>query len=412
MATSTEESFVTSPPAYQTVWVQQVGGLRTDSGGYYGITSDNNENIYAVSGINGPINPSEPPTADSLLGGIIIKSDSGGERKWTRLLGSSSARLNSTVADNVGSFIYVVGYSYDAIGDQANNGGMDALIAKYDQDGNQLWVRQFGTAGSDWLTDVAIDSTGNVFASGVVGGILDGQPFQGPVDAFIVKYDSNGNRLWTRTIGSNVTEYANGLAIHNESVYLVGDTNGSLDGQTHTGNHFGFIVKYDSTGNQLWVKQFDSTGTDQFFKVNTDSSGNLYVVGNTYDSNSFMGQTSLGGMNAIMAKFDSDGNLVFAKQFGTGGAAFDVAIRNNSVFITGQAVGALNGEKSAGDRDAFLVQYDSAGNLLNTSLLGTTAMDGAMGITTTASNVYIAGFTFGDLGSGLIGIKDIFVAKY
>ena len=174
--------------------------------------------------------------------------------------------------------------------------GCDAFIAKYDSSGNQLWVRQFGTDGDEEGFGVAVgshgfavnrrgfaaDRHGNIYVAGYTDGSFPGQTSAGEVDAFIAKYDSHGNQRWVRQFGTDRSEDALGVAADRHgNTYVVGYTDGSFPGQTSVGEDDAFIAKYDSYGNQHWVRQFGTDGFERALGVAVALGGNAYVVGYT-----------------------------------------------------------------------------------------------------------------------------------
>lgn len=76
-----------------------------------------------------------------------------------------------------------------------------------------LWTRQFGSTKTESANAVAVDSAGNVYAAGWTQGALSGQTSAGDEDAFVRKYDGEGNELWTRQFGSAKNEVANGVTV-------------------------------------------------------------------------------------------------------------------------------------------------------------------------------------------------------
>jgi hypothetical protein len=90
------------------------------------------------------------------------------------------------VADESGN-IYVVGVTSGTFSGQTSLGGYDAFIAKYDSSGNAVWTSQFGTSGGDGASDMVADGSGNIYVAGVTSGTFSGQSSSGGNDAFIMK---------------------------------------------------------------------------------------------------------------------------------------------------------------------------------------------------------------------------------
>ncbi|MCG3772890.1 MAG: hypothetical protein JW384_04114 [Nitrosomonadaceae bacterium] len=80
--------------------------------------------------------------------------------------------------------------------------------------------------------------------------------------AVIYKHDVNGNQLWSRQFGS-VATYAFDVTVDSSGVYVVGQTYDTLSGQTHLGSSDAYIRKYDVDGNELWTRQFGSSFRDE-----------------------------------------------------------------------------------------------------------------------------------------------------
>ena len=120
---------------------------------------------------------------------------------------------------------YISGSTSGILGG-TNAGGLDAYLRKYDSAGNELWTRQFGTTSpDDFANSVAVDSLGGVYIGGYTSGDLGGTNHGGESDAYLRKYDSAGNELWTRQFGSFTTDYGRSVAVDSVgSVVITGYT--------------------------------------------------------------------------------------------------------------------------------------------------------------------------------------------
>ena len=160
--------------------------------------------------------------------------------------------------------VYVAGHTVGAFAGQtlASQGQPDVFLTRYDEQGNAIWSRQFGSTEQDHGTGVTVDLTG-VYVVGWTQGALPGQSFLGDYDAFIRKYDVNGNVLWTRQFGTAAQEQAFGVATDGTGIYVVGYTQGPLaPGTPANPGEDAFIRRYDANGNEVWTKQFGSPSGD------------------------------------------------------------------------------------------------------------------------------------------------------
>jgi hypothetical protein len=155
---------------------------------------------------------------------------------------------------------------------------------------------------------ISIDSNGNIYVTGTIGGNI----YSGNGDAFIAKYDTNGGQLWLKQFGTSQLDEGLGISIDsNDFIYVTGKTSGSLSGNINLGGYSdAFVAKYDTNGTQIWVKQFGSSGSDSATAISADSSGNvLYAAGSTDGSLPGNSRFSVFG-DAFVAGFDANGNLL------------------------------------------------------------------------------------------------------
>jgi hypothetical protein len=278
-------------------------------------------------------------------------------------------------------------------------------VVKYDSDGVKQWTQQLGTSSSDEGRGIATDSSGNVYVTGSTLGAFDGSNAGGQ-DLFVVKYDSAGDRKWTKQLGTSSYDIAEGIATDSSgNIYLTGHTYDSIDG-SYSGSQDLFVVKYDSAGDWKWTRQVDDAGFG--VDIIANSNGDIYVA----SSNG----------NATLMKYDSDGNKLWTKQLDSDGplSAYGLTMDDNgNIYITGNAVSEIcNGlpghdEDYEACYDAFVVKYDSEGDWKWTQKIGTSSYDFGEGITTDSSgNVYLTGVTSGNLdGNTNAGEYDLFVMK-
>lgn len=117
----------------------------------------------------------------------------------------------------------------------------------FSNSGTRQWTRLLGVAGQiTQANGIASDSSGNTYLTGRTSGSLDGQILSGTQDLFVTKYDSGGNKQWTRLLGiAGVSTTAYGITSDSlGDLYSTGITSGNLDGQILTGTQDLFVLKY------------------------------------------------------------------------------------------------------------------------------------------------------------------------
>ncbi len=218
--------------------------------------------------------------------------------EWTKQLGTSGDDISFGVSSDGLGNVYISGFTGGSLGGP-HAGYADAFLSKYDSDGNFQWTAQLGTSGDDQSFGVTSDGLGNVYISGTTEGSLGGTN-AGLGDAFLSKYDSNGNFQWTSQLGTSSADGSNGVSSDGlGNAYISGYTRGSLDG-TSSGSFDAFLSKYDSSGNLLWTEQLGTSSSDYSTGVSSDGLGNVYISGETLGS---FGRTSAGGRDAFIVKF-------------------------------------------------------------------------------------------------------------
>jgi len=340
-------------------------------------------------------------------GGFVRKYDANGNELWVRSLGTQ-ARVNG-VTVNLSGGVYVVGLTSGALPGQVSAGGGDAFVRKYDFNGNEVWTRQFGTSANDGGRAITFTSDGDVYVAGETSGTLPGQVSAGGADAFVRSYSSTGTELWTRQFGSAGVDLARVISANEfeepRTILVAGVTSFRLPGQIHLGALDAFVRKLDAnTGGEVWTRQFGSPLSDDAFGIAVDDEGfGVYVAGST--NGTLPGGASAGSVDGFVRKYDLNGSEVWTRQFGT--PALDnglgISVDASGVYVAGFTDGTFLGQTSAGGRDAYVRQYDDDGVEGLTFQFGTPDEDQARSIFADSPSVYVAGLTRGTFPGEISG---------
>ncbi len=390
---------------------------------------------------------------------------------WPAVLASTpDSSLNApqdygiaVATDLLGGGAYVAGVTQNGHFDLSQSlGEQDGFVAKFDQYGNLLWVHQFGTPVTDYVTGVVADTGGNVFISGYTEGRqwTPGPP--GPTTAlaagFLLSYDKDGNFKWREDIGPfdgiNTTQCAafgvaldqyqavyaagncatpplgvvqrctaggcdgpngglltlvspipalrlpffQGISVDVRGAYdLVGSTNGGLQGGSS--NPVGFVtqVQANTSSTPVWVGTLAPNGGTQLGlnAVATDSANNVYAGG--FTDGTLPGQTSQGGLDAVLASYGENGNALWAIQFGTAadegltGLAFNPLTNPQELVLTGTV------NAGGANQSAYVAFYGYQANALSpwaTFDPGVTALSGGVAVADSLGDLYL-GYTTG-----------------
>jgi hypothetical protein len=162
-------------------------------------------------------------------------------------------------------------------------GGMDMVLAKYDSNGNYLWAKSVGSSNDDLGGSIAIDASNNVYVTGYYHDTVDFNPgaatntltSQGGSDMYIAKYDINGNYLWAKSVGGSGDDEGYSIIIDAlDNVYAIGGFHGTVDFDPNAAtaylNSAGgldmYFAKYDINGNYLWAASVGGSIGDDFVK--------------------------------------------------------------------------------------------------------------------------------------------------
>jgi hypothetical protein len=326
------------------VWTQQFGGAKYDWAS--ALSADGLGHVYAAGRIQGPNSPYTGATAVAFLN----KYDSAGNLLWSQKP-DGTFDAESVSADKSGS-IYVAGIAGSQL-TNSNSRGM-AFLAKYDENGANVWNRQFGT-GTNWINGVFSDGVNGIYVAGYTSNDLDGVN-AGALDAFVRKYDASGNVIWTRQFGTTASDAANGVSGDSSgNIYVVSTLGQGGMPENNTGDGDVILNKFDGAGNLAWSRTYDSGATDLSNGVSVDGLGNVYITGATWGS---IAGTNAGHSDAFEIKIDANGNTIWSRQFGTDLWDNSISVSADglgNVYTAGNTEGQLFGALD-GFEDAFMLK--------------------------------------------------------
>ncbi|MCP3105494.1 SBBP repeat-containing protein [Myxococcus sp. K15C18031901] len=328
--------------------------------------------------------------------------------QWTQTFGATGAstQVLDLAGDSTGN-TYVTGYTGGALNGTPMVGLLDSFLQARNAGGTLLWSKPIGAPGNFALgygiaTGQASD---DVYVAGYTAGSVDGTPIIGQTDAFVTKYRKTGVRQWTRQVGGAgfATEGYDVAVDASDNVFLVGVAEGGLDGNTRVGNRDMIVTKFDTAGNKLWTRQTGAAGKNtQGRRAATDAAGNVFVSG--WTEGGMDGNALMGVQDFFVVKYDSAGNKLWTRQLGSSGnavwlygSATDAA---GNVYLTGQSGGGLDGNpNTTAAGDVFLSKYDTSGTRQWTREFSATNGIFASGLFIDASGVYVSGGGRGDVGN-------------
>jgi hypothetical protein len=479
-----------SATAQELEWATRAGGADSDVGA--GIATDSAGNSYVTGDFEGAATfgaggDNETVLRDAGGGEIFVaKYDRNGQLLWAMQAGGTGSAHGSAIATDGHGNSYITGSlngtaTFGAGEDnetvlRAGDAESEMFVAKYDRDGGRLlWATRAGGADIDVGAGIATDSAGNSYVTGTFNGTATfgaGEDNEtvlrdaGGGEIFFAKYDRSGRLLWAMQAGGTGSAHGSAIATdgHGNS-YITASFNGTAtfgageDNETvlRAGDAESemFVAKYDRDGRLLWATQAssirvdeedDSEGYASGSGIATDPRGHSYVTGTLLFGPVTFGpggdnETVLrdaGGGEIFVAKYDRNGQLLWAMQAGGTGSAHGSAIATDghgNSYITASFNGTATfgaGEDNetvlrAGDAESemFVAKYDRDGRLLWATQEVTLYDDigvRSRGIATDPrGNSYVTGqfdgratFSAGEDDETLFEAmgSDVFVAKY
>jgi hypothetical protein len=402
------------------LWTRQFGSALEDIG--QGIAIDSTDHVLVAGTTLGDLDGETNPGGSAVF---VTKYASDTSRAWTRVFGSGSTDTGRAVARDSADNVYVTGDTQGTSFDgQAADGSLNGFLTKFTSSGTRQWTQVFGTAGGERAYAIATDSGNNIYVVGETSGDLDGEHNAGGPDAFLIKFDSNGTRLWTRLLGSTGSETAYGVtADNNGNVYVTGSTDGVLGVDPSPGdpavNFDAFVAKYDPDGTRQWVTQLGTSCTEWTNSIALGTGGNLYVAGKILTC-AFAGNTPNGLYDAFVAYLDGNGTVQWVRQFGTSehdsanGVTTDSA---GNAYVTGYLDSVYFNDDSEG-HIIFLAKYDSAGDrtwLVQDAAGSSWGNQGRAAATDSQDNIFLTGMMHGQLDGHINanqGEDDVFILKF
>lgn len=337
--------------------------------------------------------------------GSILRFDAQGAVSWRRTIaGPGFDTATAVAADGTGG-AFVCGSTDGNLGGQnaGPQGHQDPWLARYDAAGNQLWIRQWGAAGSlDRALALAPDGNGGVYVAGDV-------PGPGLRDAWLARYDAAGTQRWAIPIGSSGSDIAWAVArAGDDGVFVGGFTGGNLGGSL-SGIYDLWLARYDGTGTRVWTVQYGTAGVETLTELIADGDGGVFAAG-AADAASTFGGAGHGGTDCWVGRFSSSGGQLWVRRIGTSSNDFWKGLTSDGsrhVFGCGSTEGGLGGTH-VGAADAWIMDLDGAGTVVWTRQLGTTGLDDASAVMPTGGGFIVGGHTDGSLG----GVSGSWIAHY
>jgi hypothetical protein len=365
-------------------------------------------------------------------------------RLWGTYYGSGNVDGTAEISiDNSGN-IYIGG-STESTTDIASTGAwdvtlgssFDAYLAKFTSNGNRTWGTYYGGNGYDFGNDLVTDANANVYLAGRTASVTDiastgawDVTRDNSYDGYLVKFSSNGVRLWGTYYGGEGQDNIYALAIDsNYNIFISGNTS-STNGIASAGawdislggDQDAFLAKFSSTGSRLWGTYYGGIDIEDGYALATDDNDNVYLCGVTQSITDIasIGAWDMiigGSIDGFLVKFSTSGIRLWGTYYGGSGLDMGRAILTDkfgNIYMSGYtestteiaSTGAWD-QSLGGDRDAFLVKFSTSGSRLWGTYFGGSGKDYGKALSINSSGeVFLGGLTWSSTEVATIGAWD------
>ena len=279
---------------------------------------------------------------------LLIKTDKHGVLQWSNFIGSGT---NEVIANSI---INCSSGGYAAVGEISLAAYVpDIYVVRLNNNGDTIWTHHYGTPIYEKGTSIVETPNHNFAISFIQDNDTTG----------ILEIDSLGNELWWKKYSLYYNTTNNNYF---RSISLLADGGFVLSGvaqQTYIGSATqGIIMRTDSLGDSLWLKQFGGVGGDEFFQAGESPDGNIIVGG-------ISAPNLTSGYGSHILKLDLNGNAIWTKYYGGGNTADDGCVSISNCSDGGYIIGGTVRSVGLSD-DMFITRLNSNGDSLWTKSFG------------------------------------------
>ncbi len=390
------------------VWAKRIGGVGSDLGFSIAITPTGEVLLTGWFSSTADFDPGAATVNLTSAGQedvFVAKFDANGNYVWAKKIGSTNTDRGTSITTNAAGEIFLTGYFYNTVDfdpgtgvvNIASAGSSDVFVLKLSSSGNYIWVKTMGGLSNEGATSIAMNSQGELYILGLFNGpnASDFDPGIGvysltatnnEADIFILKLNTNGDFVWAKKIGAELSDSGRGLVVDpSGNICITGyintpqidfDPGAAVYNVSTVGFYDAFVLKLDSAGNFIWAKVLGGIGADFGQAIAVDTFGNIYTTGEiqgggTIDFDPGIGVYNLetvGGGDIYVSKLDASGNFVWAICMG-GFMNYEdgrsLKVMGNNLYLAGRFASTVDFDPGtnvlnlipAGQQDSFICKF-------------------------------------------------------
>jgi hypothetical protein len=316
----------------------------------------------------------------------FIRTNPSGDTLWTRTYGTTSGGDYGRSVQQTQDGGFIIAGLRDSFG----IGPWDVFLVKTNDLGDTLWTKTYGGSSDEEGHSIQQTTDGGYIIVGYTGSFGAGSN-----DVYLIKTDSTGDSLWTRTYGGIYNDVGLSVQQTSDGGYILGGYTGSFG----VGSVDAYLIKTNSVGDTLWTRNFGGTGWEQGWSVQQTLDGG-YILGG------YTGSFGAGGRDVWILKTDYLGDTLWTRTYG--GANNDDGFSVQQTSDGGYIISGVTRSFGAGLPDAWLLRTNSWGDTLWTRTYGGTGDDRGYSLDQTYDGGFIITGVTGSFGAGA---PDVYLIK-
>ena len=269
----------------------------------------------------------------------LVRTGNNGSIVWERNFGGTERELGFAMcAASDGGYIIAGG-----IGSALSSSKSDIYLMKVDNNGSFVWDKTYGGIDIEWARSISPTSDGGYIVTGFTGSFG-----AGGFDVYLIKTDSNGDSLWTKTFGGAGNEDGHSVSQTSDGGFIITGTISLL------GIDDVYLIRTDINGDFQWSKTFGGDEDDEGASVNQTSDGGYIITGKTES-------VGAGNSDLYIIKTDNIGGFQWEKTFG--GAGRDEGHSGRQTLDGGFIITGSISVGGASGTNMYLIKTDSEGNV-------------------------------------------------
>ncbi len=321
---------------------------------------------------------------------LAVKLNAVGDTLWTKTYGGIGDEESYAMQQTTDG-----GYIFAGIDSSSGLGSYNVYLVKTNTIGDTLWTRSYGGNQSDFAQAVQQTADGGYIVAGYTSSFGAGE-----ADIYLLKTDASGNLIWSKTYGGAHGDYGFAVKQTTDGGYIVSGITSSFGISPYGNINDVYVLKTDASGNINWSKTYGQNGDDWSFGVVQTNDGGYAITGHTNtDSTAALS-------DVYLIKTDANGDTLFTRSFG--GSNYDKGTALIQTNDSGFVIAGSTYSFGNGTSDVYLIKTNKLGNIIFNSTFGGSGNDWAYAISqATDAGFTLAGYSdnFGVANSSFYFIK-------